>query len=273
MISFGVVQGRLVQSPNGELQCFPGNLWPDEFVIAKENGIKFIELLAEREHNQSNPLWSSNGREEILQVAKSNGIDLYSSCTDYIINHNILQPDKDSLSDHVYAFIDVTAKLGCKNAIFPLLEASNISSDNLEEFFEPIKEYADYAAKKNVSILLETLLSSEDLLYFLESLNHPNVQCVFDTGNRVQQSKSLSNEIKLLGQYIKHVHIKDKDSSGENVILGTGLVNFYEVFKALYEINYSGPFVFETTRGNDPVSTVNFHMNICKFFYDEARNK
>ena len=46
MISFGVVQGRLVQSPNGELQCFPGNLWPDEFVIARENGIKFIELLA-----------------------------------------------------------------------------------------------------------------------------------------------------------------------------------------------------------------------------------
>ena len=57
----------------------------------------------------------------------------------------------------------------------------------------------------------------------------------------------------------------------KNVLLGTGLVNFYDVFKSLNEINFSGPLVFETTRGSDPKKTAIYNMEVCKFFSRESK--
>ena len=65
------------------------------------------------------------------------------------------------------------------------------------------------------------------------------------------------------------MHIKDKNEKGENVLLGTGLVNFNDVFRALKKINYQGPFTFETTRGRDPIRTAKFHMQLVEFFHGE----
>ena len=41
-IRYGIVQGRLVESESGELQCFPQKKWRDEFRLAKESGLDFI---------------------------------------------------------------------------------------------------------------------------------------------------------------------------------------------------------------------------------------
>jgi len=68
------------------------------------------------------------------------------------------------------------------------------------------------------------------------------------------------------------VHLKDKTSDGENVFLGTGLVNFKKVFQALNSINYDGPYVFETVRGSDPVNTARFNVRFAKFFIGEAQS-
>ena len=52
----------------------------------------------------------------------------------------------------------------------------------------------------------------------------------------------------------------------ENTLLGTGLVNFEEVFYALNDINYDGPFTFETVRGSNPIKTANYNMQLVEFF-------
>ena len=46
---FGIVQGRLTQSPPGCLQWFPQGCWQKEFKIASDIGINYIELIAEIE--------------------------------------------------------------------------------------------------------------------------------------------------------------------------------------------------------------------------------
>ena len=38
------------------------------------------------------------------------------------------------------------------------------------------------------------------------------------------------------------------------------------MFCAFNEINYKGPFTFETTRGNDPVNTAKYNINLVNFF-------
>jgi len=52
----GILQGRLTQPWNGELQCFPRDRWEGEFVLARSCGFNAIELIAEASHNPANPI-------------------------------------------------------------------------------------------------------------------------------------------------------------------------------------------------------------------------
>ena len=63
---------------------------------------------------------------------------------------------------------------------------------------------------------------------------------------------------------------KDKDLYNKNVLLGTGMVDFKKVFEAFNDIDYRGPFTFETTRGSDPVNTAKYNINFAKFFIKNA---
>ena len=104
-------------------------------------------------------------------------------------------------------------------------------------------------------------MNGKDLVKVLERIKHPAVGVVFDTGNRVSFGHDLPGDIRFLGKRISHVHIKDKNASNENVILGTGLVNFLQVFKALAEINYEGAYTFETNRGKEPFAKLSIIWN------------
>ena len=64
-MSFGIVQGRLSTPPNNQLQWFPQEEWEQEFDIASQVGLNYIELIAERQHNPDNPIWNINGIERI----------------------------------------------------------------------------------------------------------------------------------------------------------------------------------------------------------------
>jgi sugar phosphate isomerase/epimerase len=265
---FGISQGRLTESE--QLQRFPSEDWQAEFYNAQKVGINFIELLTEREFNKDNPVWSISGRQEIKDVCAATKCEIYSICIDYIINHSLLD-DRTAL-ENVRRVFAVASDLGCKVVIFPLLEESNLIPCNSKRFAEMFILLAAEAANHNLMICVETLMKASDLVEFLERVNRDNVKAVFDTGNRVvvPDGSDLHNEILCLDAFIAHVHIKDKNGSGENVILGTGLVDFRTVFSALRRINYRGPLNFETTRGRDPLATAAFHVSLCKFFQGEV---
>ena len=270
---FGIVQGRLSKPPADQLQWFPQGCWQDEFHNAKKLGINFIELLDENRYNKDNPIWSDSDRSQLKSVSQKTDRQLYSICTDFIMANTLLDnKGTNTTKGHVKKLIDRADELGCKVIVLPLFEKSKLSTSTTHLFIPIIRDFAQYSSQLNINICIESLLDGPNLKIFLESINESNVGCVFDTGNRVIDNPQLDEEIKLLGDWITHVHIKDKNYNGENVLLGTGLVNFAKVFEALVEIRYEGPLVFETTRGTDPLVTASYHMEICNFFLHEARN-
>ena len=121
-----------------------------------------------------------------------------------------------------------------------------------------------------IELCLETLLRGEELIEVLEIIGRPSISLVYDTGNRVASDHDLAGDIRLLGKRISHMHIKDKNAKNENVILGTGLVNFKEVFDALAEIKYDGLYTFETNRGKNPTRTAIHNKQFTTFFYQES---
>lgn len=266
---FGVVQGRLTVPPHGQLQWFPQHAWAEEFKSARDAGIDFIELLSEREHNSGNPLWSSEGRGALRAVSAKSGQGLYSSCLDYIIDHSLLDDPEGLVSGYVSAFIEASADLGCKVVIMPLLEQSDLNDKTCDQLVPILKAISQLASKYQLEVCVESLLSAKPLSKFLVDVDEANIKCVFDTGNRAIAQPDLGSEILALGSAIGHVHIKDKNRLGENVVLGRGLVDFFDVFSALKKIEYSGPLVFETTRGVSPLETIRFHKYFCEFFVSQ----
>ena len=262
-IRFGMVQGRLTQSPPGCLQWFPQDGWEEEFQIASNIGVNYIELIAEINHNSKNPIWSDIGVARIKHLAMKNDLDLHALCNDYIVKHSFL--DEDVIQQNLN-LIEQVKKIGIQKYVMPFFENRELSVSNMQDFIEPLKRVSKAAHSRNITICLETILTGQELIKLLKLIDLPNIKVVYDTGNRVAFGHDLASDIRLLSDYIAHVHIKDKNSDNENVLLGTGLVNFENVFDALHDINYSGPFTFETTRGSNPVETAKYNISLVSFF-------
>jgi len=268
---FGIVQGRLIQSPPGQLQWFPQDDWQSEFFIAAACGIDYIELIAERDHNPSNPLWTDAGIARMKELVVKNRLSLHALCNDYVIDHAL--PGNPEVLEQNIRLIERGRLLGCEKYILPLFERSELTAANADDYVKPLRAIADKAADGGMRVCLETLLNGDQLMALIEHVNHPAVAVVYDTGNRVASGYDLAGEIRSLGRHIHHVHIKDKNAANQNVLLGTGSVNFQEVFDALVDIGYNGPYTFETHRGKNPVRTARHNISFIEFFRAEASDR
>ena len=268
MNRFGIVQGRLTQSPPGCLQWFPQNRWSCEFSLAAVLGYHYIELIAERDHNEKNPIWSQEGIAEINALTTENHLVLHAICNDYIIDHTLVG-DKGVMGQNIQ-LIQQANLLGMQKLILPFFEASELNEENMGSFVGDLRVLADAAKDHGMLICLETILNGENLLRVLDALDHDNIQCVFDTGNRIAFGHDIYADIVRLGDRIQHVHIKDKNDQNENVLLGTGMVNFHCVFESLSTIGYQGPYTFETHRGQYPLQTARYNKDLVEFFVREV---
>ena len=151
--SYGIVQGRLTVSPLNELQRFPQGEWEKEFQKAKEADIEFIELLTEREFNIHNPVWSAEGRKKINSLCNEFNRSIYSICSDYIINHSLLEDTNNETKSHIEKLFVIAQDLKCKVIVLPLLEKSSINSKNLKEFVPLIKYFSSLIEPSDENII------------------------------------------------------------------------------------------------------------------------
>jgi sugar phosphate isomerase/epimerase len=267
-LRFGMVQGRLIKSPQNLLQWFPQPYWEAEFFVAGALGFDYIELLAEREHNPENPIWTAEGVERLKKVVDLAGLTLPVFCNDYIIDNPL--PDNKECLEQNLRLIERGALIGCDKYLLPLFEQSELTMQNLSAYIQPLRILADACAAAGVELCLETILKGIELIDALEQINRPAISVVFDTGNRIAFGHDLGADIRLLGSRISHMHIKDKNAANQNVVLGTGQVNFQEVFEALAAISYDGLYTFETNRGKNPTRTAAYNKQLITYFHSES---
>ena len=160
-------------------------------------------------------------------------------------------------------------KINCKKLILPFLEKSNLSEINFNNI-DFIKDLSFELKKYNIILCIESLIKGKQLRKIIEKFKVSNIRCVFDTGNRVFLDKNFYEDILILNELINHIHLKDKNIKNENVIFGTGDVNFLKVFEYLEKIKYNHNFVFETNRGIDPLKTARFNLNSSKFYIKQV---
>ena len=254
-IKFGFIQGRLTKPPKRNmLQYFPKKNWQNEFKIAHKNGFSFIEYFGERNKNINNPIWSTKGQKKIRSLQKKYKLKGYSFCDDFFINNNLLNYKKIDM--YFNKIKNNLSSIGIKIYVLALFEKSEIKNKNKQKFEKILKKISNILQTKKIKLVLETNLNCLGLQKLFSKLNDRNIFIVYDTGNRLKNGSVQYDEIIKLKKKIVHVHLKDKNYKGDNVVFGTGNVNLKLIFKALKKIQYKGSFTFETNRGSSPLMTM-----------------
>ncbi len=107
--------------------------------------------------------------------------------------------------------------------------------------------------ERGLGVVLETGQEpASGLLAILRKLDRPNVRANFDPANMILYNTGNPIEaLRTLGSHVGSVHIKDANVTkvpgtwGEEVVVGTGQVDWREFFRALSEIGFSGDLCIE----------------------------
>ena len=112
-----------------------------------------------------------------------------------------------------------------------------------------LREVADYAGEKGVTLVLEYLNrfelyflnSAADCARFVREVDHPNLRMMYDTFHANIEEKDITEAVKSCIDVCAHVHISENDRSTP----GSGGVDWDTSFAALKEVGYEGWMVDE----------------------------
>lgn len=121
------------------------------------------------------------------------------------------------------------------------------------EVVEAIRAVTDYCAKNGQDFLMETGQETPTTMKrALEDVNRPNLGVGLDTANLILYGKANPvDAVEIIGPHVKSVHAKDGKwptdpmKLGEEVLIGTGKVDFLKVFTRLHELGYTGAITIE----------------------------
>lgn len=132
------------------------------------------------------------------------------------------------------------------------------------KLFDRIARVADLFEEEGIDLGFETgQETAETLRSFLEKLNRPNVGVNFDPANMIlyDQGDPIA-ALRTLGPWLKQCHIKDATRTkvpgtwGEEVVVGTGQVDWKAFLATLKEIGFNGDLCIEREAGARRVADI-----------------
>jgi D-psicose/D-tagatose/L-ribulose 3-epimerase len=172
---------------------------------------------------------------------------------------NLISPDPKVRAAglaYIKEATDVAALLGSPYLSGPIHSALGVftgqtaTEQEMNWAVEGMREAADYAGTKNVTICLEYLnrfesylvSCAEELYNLVKRIDHPNVRIMFDTFHANIEEKNTSEAMKQIADLTPHVQISESTRG----ILGEGQVNISEFLNTLSDLNYTGWIVVES---------------------------
>ncbi|MDF7816234.1 sugar phosphate isomerase/epimerase [Runella sp. MFBS21] len=166
---------------------------------------------------------------------------------------NLISPDS---AVRAYALanlkkvVDCGVVLGATKLMGPYHSALGVftgqaaTSDEWKWGVEGIQQLAEYAQNQGISLGLEYLnrfelyLTScgDELIRFVDDVNHPNCQIMFDTFHANIEEKSIGDCIRKMGDRISFIQLSENDRSTP----GKGNVDWAGTFQAIKDIGYDG---------------------------------
>lgn len=217
------------------------------------NGLEFRGIQRELDLTKTSAFSSDENIKASLDKLNDKNlkvVDLGSSAE----MHHKEGAERDKNLNDAKRFIDLAQKLNCPNIrVFPNdFPDDQTHDETIALIVSALKILGDYAADKNVFVLLEThgkVVYTKDLVAIMQQTNHPHVGLVWDAYNMWSVTKESPAEVYVgLKNYIRHAHIKDAkaiNGKDEYVLMGEGTSLIFEAVDLLAKNNYKGYYSFE----------------------------
>ena len=166
---------------------------------------------------------------------------------------------------NIHATAALAETLGLKLVTF---HAGFLPHDRRDPDFHKLAErlglVADIFAERKIELGLETgQESAGELAEILSAVNRPNLGVNFDPANVILYGRDdVPGALRLLTPWIRQVHLKDARRTktpgtwGEEVVAGTGDVDWPDFFAALKAAGYAGHVVIEREAGTSRVADI-----------------
>ncbi len=153
-----------------------------------------------------------------------------------------------------------TAELGCRDmVIHPIMPFGDWQDPYPEAFMEMNLEFfgrlTEEAKKAGVVIDFEnmpmpalSLATPAQILDFVKMIDSPYFRVCLDTGHCAVTKNDPADAVRMIGrEYLRVLHVHDNDGKGDfHWLPGTGVINWEEFSKALFDIGFEGVFSLET---------------------------
>lgn len=258
-MDFGIMQGRLLPSFKSNYQAHPLGYWGEEFKLAKENGLKYIEFIIDSYLYNFNPLMNEEGIKKIKSHSKDTGILVKSICADIFMQWPIKKMEAQEIENYgviLETLILNLAKLGGSDLVIPFVDKSSLKNKNEMRFVSSfLNEFENICSKVNINLSLETDLEPNTFCRFLTNINNRKVKVNYDAGNSASLGYKFEEELKLYGDEISNIHIKDRKLNQGPVLLGKGNAELKKVKEFLMSNKYNGLVVFQAFRDDNYIET------------------
>lgn len=195
------------------------------------------------------------------------------TCTICGPHHSLISPDaavRGAAVAYLKQVVDCTAAVGGTVLMGPMYAGFKVFTGKPATEQEwnwsvtGMREVAEHAQKQGVTLAIEylnrfevyLLTCTDDLVRYVEAVDHPNCRAAFDTFHANMEEKNMAEAIRKVAPYLAHVQISENDRSTP----GQGHIDFDSVFGALAEAGYDGPIAIEAFGPNPPELAAATHI-------------
>ena len=229
-------------------------LTPEEAVrLLKENGYEFCEF--SDEHGAA--LLARGDAKEVGAAFRAYCESIGMQVTQgHLHLHVHLCDESMPVLEIMHRWFDLFLAIGIKNAVLhcDAMPRSSLSrEEKKEKNLAVLKQLTEYLKGTDLVICLENLTSicenADEIMWFVEKLDSPNVGICLDTGHLHIHEKEMTQEEFILGagKLLHALHIADNDTSGDQHLMpyGRGTVDWNAVMRGLNAIGYCDCFNYE----------------------------
>lgn len=233
----------------------------DTFHFLKQTGFDFIEVpINEPEITPARLIkWQKLGQ----QFADMElGVQ---ACTICGPEYSLISPDEKVRQTgiaYLKHVVDCTQAMGAKILMGPLyagfktFTGKPATAEEWNWSVTAMREVAEHAETRGVTLAMEYLNRFEiylltcvdDLIRYIEAVDHPNCRAAFDTFHANIEEKNMAEAVRRVAPYLVHVQISENDRSTP----GQGHIDLDSVLATLAEVDYQGPIAIEAFGLNPP---------------------
>lgn len=222
---------------------------PEAIARAKEIGLDGVEVSV---GYPADDLWlrKPETQELFLAEASAHGIAIPSVAMG-VLNEVPLKSDERA-PGWIEDTIPAAHNLGAKCILLACFGPGNLDMGDRESIrtvVRVLRQLAPQAEDAGVILGLESYLSAEDNLRILSRVGSDWVRVYYDLRNSADMGRDVPAEIRMLGDRICQVHLKN----GGSLLSEPENVDFPACAEALREIGYTGWLVLETSSPRDLV--------------------